>query len=1441
MISLKKLGLGILKGIHMTHSTAPSFSTELSGVVNLNKTAVTGETSSGNFWTLSEMSTNTGFTLKGPSLLIEFLQSQAAFPEEFQRCCQISLKRGWSFRREISFQGYTLLFTFLPTKKCALVTSRRASQELLLLKSSQDYFTRELEVFVQDLQLCRDSELPSEWEFLSELYQLCDFSPTSVQLSSIQLQQLDRLSQEKLTELTSYVSAYKPTLFERFSDWGLSLVAQYDVIRIHLLKFLAQLPSLDHDTRGVEVKRSLKEALRRLLKDDKKLRQMSRQGVPTAHFPHWLLGLFQGAYFVADLLPAAFVAFSARSLVRKMARRFIAGESIETSQATLDHLAKTHREATLDQLGELVVSDGEAQEYLSRVLTLINGLKAHIPKGSRNKAGILKAHVSIKVSALSHDFKPLAFEDTYNMVGPRLKKILLTAQKEEVFINIDAEHIHFRDLVFQIYRKVLLSSPELQTWGDTGIVVQAYLKDASVHLREVIQLAQERKVMMPIRLVKGAYWDAETIEAKAHSFKAVQFLNKEETDLHFRQLCLLTLQSAPHLQLTIGSHNLQDHCFVEALRESCFPQAPVIEHQCLHMTYEALSYALADCQLATRNYMPVGNLLVGMSYLVRRIMENSSQVGVLTMMRSHQKEEAFKSPQAVHQEKKQHHLLQREPLEGQLSESFKNVPPSRWYVPLERESFVAALKLQEAHLMSLASFGQRPEKSLARERVIVSSSRPESVVGLCQDHTPEEAQDLARTFFTQAFSNQWTTLEPAQRVASLIKASELMWMKKNQLAALIVWEAGKSASEAMADVDEAIDFINFYVREYVKNLKAQNAEGLSEGSLKPRGVTLVIAPWNFPLAIPCGMCVAPLVSGNPVILKPAEQTPLITLFMRDLFYQAGIPATAFQILLGEGEKVAAPLVSSPYIANIVFTGSKSVGQWIYQAAQMTLAQDFLTPGEQISRRVITEMGGKNAIIVTNNCEMDETISGILYSAFAHAGQKCSACSRVIVHEDLLQNFMLRLKNAVLDLKVGPADKGSTFMNPLISQFDQERVKKAMHEAKEEALNSGGKVWVDRSDEFYDSFIVGPVVIELPLSQAHKPESWAQREVFGPLLHVIAVPSLQEAVRLFNATEYALTGGIYAQSQDQIDWLLPQLQAGNLYVNRPNTGARVGIEPFGGFKYSGTGPKAGGVDYIFSFVRTEKSARQKMVSLKVSEEAVSSGYEMSQPEAQVNTWEFRWRKSLLTGEKILSRYESLFYDAPRETKEKFEIFFKWLQETGVATVCMPQDNHKIPGQLSYDLRSLSRKSLMVCTQFDALSFGSLTHVMTALFCGLGVRVGVTHSSGFARWCEFKKMLEQNGWDKEVFDVALLSKEHLQRDLTRFTLSNVLIEGDENFYEGLSQFALKGPSGSFMRHIEWGTFSLASTPRPKALISLYTYNRSFAINTMRHGAPLELESL
>jgi RHH-type proline utilization regulon transcriptional repressor/proline dehydrogenase/delta 1-pyrroline-5-carboxylate dehydrogenase len=1331
-----------------------------------------------------------------------------------------------NFRTQMVFRSVPFLVGFYFNKKEVRFYTPKLSQELFLLQQSE----------ILDLNIPQVKDLRAHAEMAASL-QVKNF-PTVIEdlirvdglpdlLKDPKYQAIEVRSAEIVKKLLSFLNEYRPTLFEDVSDFGLGLTAQYALLRIHLLKFLAILPSLDHDKKGSEVKRILIEALSRFLKDNRKARRAKKRGQDRALPRTYTLGI-KAIFYLAKVIPAWPLATMVRNAVKLMAKRFIAGESIEKADRSLRALYDTKRDVTLDQLGELVVSEKEADHYKDEVLKLVRGFSLHVNKGELNVAGINRAHVSIKVSALCSDFKPQAFDYTYNLVGPRLKEILITAKEEDVFINIDAEHYHYRDVVFKIYRRVLLETQELRDYKSTGIVIQAYLRDGAKHLKDIVELAKERNLPMPVRLVKGAYWDAETVEGDAHSFNAPQFLNKEETDIHFRQLIMKILEAHPHLKLALASHNFSDHGFAEAAKELFYPEVGEIEHQCLHMTYEALSTALAKMGWATRNYVPVGSLLVGMAYLVRRIMENSSQVGVLTIMRSHKKHLTLQSPYTIHEEKKKEGKIVRDQSVSKLEDEFFNVSPLRLYLDDERQWMEKALTTFE--MKSLGIDYINAQELLGDWVTINASSDPSVKVGRIRFANLQDASTALDAIDKSYNEGTWANSKWAFRTATLVKAASLMLAKRNELSALIVYEAGKSVSEALADVDEAIDFLNFYARTEAFLQRNQT-------DLTGRGPTVVISPWNFPIAIPCGMVVSSLVCGNTVILKSAEQTPLITQLLVDMLHASGVPKDVLIHLPGEGETVGDYLVKDPRTSTIVFTGSKAVGTHIGSIARKRLYKNKLS-GKTYPVKAITEMGGKNAVIVTQNAELDETVSGILYSAFGHAGQKCSACSRVIVHNSLKDKLIERLRAAATDLKVGESYKFDTTVNPVITADDQKRLRQAAREASNEAINFGGQVVIDRSNEALPGYCVGPVIIELPYSRALDKDSFAQRELFGPVVHIMGFDTLDDAARLFNSTDYALTGGIFSQSQNDIDYLLTKIESGNVYINRTITGARVAIEPFGGFKLSGTGPKAGGRHFILALHQTkEMLASESNEGRFVVEEGHDSPVILKRPSKLIAQSRVDRMEKFL--DQFTTSFETHYQGIFSNYKDSLRDYRKWLSKNFVNFVEKEHKNRVIPGQLSYNDYNLTAEHALVVSITDRPQLKTLIQVFSCLAAGTGLSVVCRNNRSFQWWMNLRDTLFAAGFSKENLEVYFTKTSELANVINDPKLSVIIYDGlMEEYSAHVGDFLNDGKADQRMKLILTVNDNLKAQDFYHQALN-YVWVRSLAVNTMRHGAPLDLE--
>jgi RHH-type proline utilization regulon transcriptional repressor/proline dehydrogenase/delta 1-pyrroline-5-carboxylate dehydrogenase len=481
--------------------------------------------------------------------------------------------------------------------------------------------------------------------------------------------------------------------------------------------------------------------------------------------------------------------------------------------------------------------------------------------------------------------------------------------------------------------------------------------------------------------------------------------------------------------------------------------------------------------------------------------------------------------------------------------------------------------------------------------VSVNPSRPVEIVGRVASATTAEAERAVQA--ASAAWPAWRDTSPAARAAVLRRAAAAMRERRDELSALEVFEEGKNWREADADVTESIDYLEYYAREMVRLGEVRRLMPLpgevNEYFYQARGVGVVIPPWNFPLAIPTGMTSAALVAGNTVVLKPASQSPVIAAQLVALLREAGLPPGVLNFVPGPGGEIGDFLVTHPKVHFIAFTGSRAIGCRINRfAAEVREGQTHL-------KRVMAEMGGKNAIIVDQDADLDEAVQGTVASAFGFQGQKCSACSRVIVLESIYAPFLDRLVEAARSLRIGPADDPANFMGPVIDDRAREKIREYIEIGRREArlvletdLAALGRGCADAHGYF-----VGPTIFADVLPAARI----AQEEIFGPVLAVIRAKTFEEALEIAMGTDYALTGGLYSRSPARIEAARRQYRVGNLYINRKITGAIVGRQPFGGFQMSGIGSKAGGPDYLLQFLEprtiTENTMRHGFAPMEVN--------------------------------------------------------------------------------------------------------------------------------------------------------------------------------------------------------------------------------------------------
>ncbi len=460
----------------------------------------------------------------------------------------------------------------------------------------------------------------------------------------------------------------------------------------------------------------------------------------------------------------------------------------------------------------------------------------------------------------------------------------------------------------------------------------------------------------------------------------------------------------------------------------------------------------------------------------------------------------------------------------------------------------------------------------------VNPSRPSEIVGVHELASADLAREAIES--AHAFFPAWSKTPAGDRIAMLAAAAAILRRRKLEFDAWLVLEAGKTWSEADADVSEAIDFCEYYARQMARLASGAPTVQLpgerSEMIYIPLGVGIVIPPWNFPLAILAGMTAAALVAGNTVVIKPSSETPTIAAKFAEALEEAGFPPRSFSLLTGRGSVIGDLLVEHPLTRFVSFTGSRDVGLRIVELAAKP------RPGQIWIKRVVAEMGGKDAIVVDRDADLDEAVKGVWMSAFGYQGQKCSACSRAIVHTAVYDEFVERLRKAVAALTVGPSDDLANYMGPVIGEGAMKSILSYIEIGKREGrLVSGG----GRAPG--DGYFIQPTVI----ADAGATARIFQEEIFGPVLAVTRARDFEHAIELANATEYGLTGAVYTNVLERIELAKREFFVGNLYINRKCTGAMVGAHPFGGFNMSGTDSKAGGPDYLLQFVQPKSIAER----------------------------------------------------------------------------------------------------------------------------------------------------------------------------------------------------------------------------------------------------------
>ncbi len=875
-------------------------------------------------------------------------------------------------------------------------------------------------------------------------------------------------------------------------------------------------------------------------------------------------------------LAGKLMARSIRSNIESMAKQFIIGENIKQALKTLHKMRKDNFAFTVDILGEATVSEKEGLEYQQSYLELLDGLGKDAGKWKALEDGdgldwgySPKVNISIKPSALYSQARPSDFAGSVAAICHRLKPVALKAKEMGAHLCIDMEQYKFKDITIEVYKR-LRADADLRGFDQLAVVLQSYLEDTDNDLADLLSWSRTQGLPIAIRLVKGAYWDYETVLAKQNGWKVPVYTIKAESDAAFERQSRIILENSGICYYACGSHNIRS---IAAVMETAFELGVPenrYEYQVLFGMAEPVRKGLLKVAKRVRLYSPYGEILPGMAYLVRRLLENTANESFLRQSFAEGAEmDLLLQDPAVPAEKERISRKEEAITEGGIP-AFVNESLADFTLESERKAFPEAL-LQIRRQMG----GDYPliinnKEVFTQDKLITyNPADPDEVIGhVCQASRQEVDQALGSA--RQALT-MWRDLSPRDRAGYIFKAADIARKDIFRLSAWQVLEVGKQWGQAHADVGEAIDFMEYYARDMIR-LGNPRRMGRAPGEVnhlfyQSRGIAAVIAPWNFPLAISTGMTSAALVTGNCVLFKPAGAASVIGFGLAEIYRQAGIPDGVFHFIPGRGKIIGDYLVEHPDLSLIAFTGSMEVGLRIVNKASI------VQPGQHQVKKVIAEMGGKNAIIIDDDADLDEAVLEVVYSAFGFQGQKCSACSRVIVLENIYDKFITRLVEAARSLKIGPAEDPANYMGPVVDKSARDNINEYIELAGQEG-NILLKTDVPDKGCYVPLTIVDGITPECRV---------AQEEIFGPVLAVMKVKDFDQAIEWANSTRFALTGAVFSRSPSNLEKARKKFRVGNLYLNRGSTGALVERQPFGGFKMSGVGSKTGGPDYLLQFL------------------------------------------------------------------------------------------------------------------------------------------------------------------------------------------------------------------------------------------------------------------
>ncbi len=862
-------------------------------------------------------------------------------------------------------------------------------------------------------------------------------------------------------------------------------------------------------------------------------------------------------------LGAPLVRAAVKQAMQQLADRFVFAGSIESAirraETEPDYLY------SFDMLGEAALTADYAERYFGNYLTAIEKLAAH----AQHDTVYLNPGVSVKLSALCPRYEPLQHRRAVAELSGKLLTLANAARKAGISVTIDAEETERLDMSLDIFSAVYTHA-SIRGWSGLGLAVQAYQKRAMPVIHLLAGLAETYHCKIPLRLVKGAYWDSEIKRAQQNGLSNYPvFTHKTATDVSFLACAKKILSTPEVFYPQFATHNAHTLAAIQELGK----HHPGYELQRLHGMGEQLYSELSAGQsrkFSCRIYAPVGNYRDLLPYLVRRLLENGANTSFINQLENPEISisKVINDPVAALSntslQNRQYIALPQTIFGGNRQNSAGvNISDTVVLENLQQQLDTLAAKHWQAFPLLKGVPCPGPELP------VLSPSDNDIVVG----HVVQAdagMTDKAVTEAEKAFA-AWRLCPVETRAQYLRRAAELLESNRLQLVSLCIREGGRTIADALAEVREAVDFCRYYAQCAVEMMAQPVALPGPAGEQNKlfhygRGVFVCISPWNFPIAIFIGQVSAALVTGNTVIAKPATQTPLTAQLCVQILHQAGIPVDVLQLTPGDGQTIGRYLLADERICGIAFTGScATAGRITRQLAEH----------RQI-KPLIAETGGQNVMIVDSSALPEQVVQDVMQSAFNSAGQRCSALRVLFLQQETADKIIEMLTGAMQELIIGDPGRYNTDIGPVISHSAVQQLTDHLQSMQRQAQPL---LQLPLPDDLPNGSFFTPCLIEISnLSQL-------QQEVFGPILHIVRYPSsaIQQVIDAVNATGYGLTLGIHSRIESRIRFIQERVRVGNLYVNRNMIGAVVGVQPFGGMGLSGSGPKAGGPGYLHRFV------------------------------------------------------------------------------------------------------------------------------------------------------------------------------------------------------------------------------------------------------------------